>query len=258
MLLHYTETGQGQPIVLLHGMAASTRFWDNLTPSLAANHRVIALDLLGFGRSPKPKQVTYGYETHIASILETLDQLKLAYPAVFVGHSMGSLLALRLAFLHPHKVSKLVLLALPYYNSPSEAKQSITKNTRRRLLAYYGPTSHVLCSTWCKFLRPISKHVAPAYLKSLPKAVAKDSVLHSWQSYAQSLDNVIAHQTVKRDLNKINIPVHIIYGDKEDPIIRQNLRSLDGTAVNVHITKVGGGHNIGAYTDSAIINAALN
>jgi pimeloyl-ACP methyl ester carboxylesterase len=257
MLLHYTDTGHGQPIVLLHGMAASTRYWDNLTPALSVNNRVIALDLLGFGRSPKPKNITYNVQTHLDSILETLDQLKMDYPVTLVGHSMGSLLALKLVLQQPEKVSKLVLLAPPVYNSPSEAKQSITKNTRRRELAYYGPTSHALCNTWCWFLRPLSKHVAPLYLKTLPKAVAQDSVLHTWQSYAQSLDNVIAHQSVRQDLGQLTIPVRIIYGDKGDPLVQKNLQALDGMAANVHINVIAGGHNIGTQDNREITQAII-
>lgn len=257
MILHYTDTGAGEPIVLIHGMAASARYWNNLIPSLSKNNRVIAIDLLGFGKSPKPKDVTYDVPTHLASIFETLDNIGINSPFTLVGHSMGALLSLKLARQYPEKVNKLVLLGMPIYKTPVEAKQNITKDSRIREHAYYGQTSHALCATWCWFLRPLTKHVAPLYLYNQPKDVAQDSLLHTWQSYAESLEHVISNQSVEADLKNLSIPTRLIYGEKEEDITIGNLQSIADLAPNISVDFVDGGHNIGVNGEPVIAQIIL-
>ena len=243
MLLNFTDTGQGPTIVLLHGMAGSLRYWEELIPELRKSHRVIAIDLLGFGQSPKPKDVTYTAETHLASIEETLHSIGISQPLTLVGHSTGALLALKLANRSPELVNRLFLFSLPIYKSPAEAKQDITRGGKLRELAYFGPTSRFLCTAWCKTLRPITRHLAPLYLKGLPKRVAQDSLLHTWQSYAQTLDQVVVHQDAKSDLVDIAAPTEVIYGDKESPIIANNFRNLK-LSQNIRLQTISGRHNL--------------
>src|SRR5690349_1242694 len=57
--LHVEERGHGAPIILLHGLGMSGFTWRHIAPELAATHRVIAIDLKGFGRSDKPLDTTY-------------------------------------------------------------------------------------------------------------------------------------------------------------------------------------------------------
>lgn len=260
MILHSASTGNGMPIVLLHGMAASTRYWDNLTPALSQNHRVIALDLLGFGHSPKPKNVTYDSATHLESVLETLDKLGVQFPVILVGHSMGALLALKLAVQHPDKVSKLVLLAMPIFDlvTAAEAKDVITRKTKVRELAFFGNSSHVLCVSWCTLLRPVTRHVAPLYLKYLPKLVAQDSLLHTWQAFSESLDHVIIHQDAHTDLAALTLPTTLIYGNHDTLTDVTTIQNLSKIGTHIVTTSVQGGHNIGVYSDPEIIKTILN
>lgn len=258
MILHHTDTGQGKTILLLHGMASSTRYWDNLIPDLSVHNRVIAVDLLGFGQSPKPKNVTYNVQTHLNSILDTLDHLGVDYPVILVGHSMGSLLALKFASLYPDKVSNLVLLSLPLYTSAEEFKKSVTKGTKIRELAYYGKTSHILCTTYCHFLGPISQHIAPLYLNHLPKTVARDSVRHTWQAYAQSMEHIITNQNVQHDLDTLTIPVKLFFGTREDPVVLKNIATLKLQKPNCAVKIIEGGHNVGVYKNPDIVEAILN
>lgn len=121
MILNYTDTGDGEPILLLHGMAASLRYWDPYIEDLAATNRVIAIDLMGFGRSPQSSE-SYTPEAHTAAIQETLESLNILEPVVLIGHSMGALIALKLATLFPSKVSKLILISLPIYLNSGRQK----------------------------------------------------------------------------------------------------------------------------------------
>lgn len=244
MLLHYIDSNsEGETIVLLHGMSGSARYWQNFTPYLPKSRRIVALDLLGFGLSPKPKNIIYNYETHLESIIQTLKHIGVCMPLTLVGHSMGGLLALRLAAKHPDLVKKLVLIAAPIYETPHQAHLAITQSSKLKELAYYGFSSRILCNTWCRFLRPISTRLAPIYLPHLSELAAKDSVLHTWQSYSQSMENVIENQSVSLDISAYNKPVILVYGSADSLFSRDGLKNItDGKVVKLHIFR--GNHQI--------------
>lgn len=243
MQLHYTDTGKGEPIVLFHGMASSLRYWDPYVGELSKTNRVIALDLLGFGHSPKPKG-WYDTDTHVHAIRQTLAQLDLTGPYVLAGHSMGALIALRLAATDPDSVARLVLIGMPIYKNREEAQANISKSKKLLKWAYYGGTSRVLCTLWCSLLRPISSRAAKYYLKSLPKSVAQESVLHTWHSYSESMSGVIETQTVRQDLDKLTIPTTLLYGDRESDIVLGNVRSLTGLKKHIGIRMLSGTHHL--------------
>ncbi len=225
MILNYTVKGDGPPILLIHGMAASLRYWEAYMEELAKNHKVIAIDLLGFGHSPTPK-IGYTPEDHVKAIQETLQSLKIAGSMTVVAHSMGALIALRYATIYPTLVSKLILIGMPIYKSPGEAKADITRSKSSLRFTYYGRTSQILCTTWCRLLRPVTKHLAPLYLPKLPKHVAQDSLLHTWNAYSQSLHEVIENQHVEKDLNQLSMPINLIYGDSESKLAQANLADI--------------------------------
>lgn len=94
--LYYEEEGSGPPLLLLHGLGESTFTWHEIRPALAARHRVIALDLKGFGRSEKPDDGAYTADDQAALVARFilargLDELTV------VGHSFGGTVALRAA-----------------------------------------------------------------------------------------------------------------------------------------------------------------
>lgn len=207
-------SGQGSPIVLIHGMAASSHYWDELVPLLSPTHHIVTLDLLGFGRSPKP-HIQYTYHAHISAIKQALEQLRIVTPVILVGHSMGALIALRMAREHPELVKKVVMIGCPIYANPLDARREITQGKLLPRLAYYGPTSQVLCTLWCGLLRPLSKRLAPLYLSYLTPGVAQDSVLHTWHSYNSSMQHIIEQQSVGTDFRRCLVPIEFIYGNED-------------------------------------------
>lgn len=106
--LHYLDHGSGPPLVLLHGMACCWQWWLECVPELAAHHRVLAVDLPGFGQSdPLPPPASM--DTHAAMVHRLLDHLGLAATTV-VGHSMGGLVAIAMATAQPDRVERLALV----------------------------------------------------------------------------------------------------------------------------------------------------
>jgi pimeloyl-ACP methyl ester carboxylesterase len=103
----YAEiTGAGQPLLLVHGLGGSTRWWARNVPALARSCRVHVIDLLGFGRSRGQRFVL---REAAGLLVGMMDQLGLARASV-VGHSMGGFIAADVAAQFPERIERLVLV----------------------------------------------------------------------------------------------------------------------------------------------------
>jgi len=108
--LHYLDEGGGDGMLLLHGEPTWSFLWRRLIPPLAARVRVIAPDLLGFGRSDKPTDSGwYSYDHHVETIARLVAELDLRRLTVVV-HDWGGPIGLRLAVEHEERVGRLVIL----------------------------------------------------------------------------------------------------------------------------------------------------
>ena len=108
--LHYVEEGGGDPVLLLHGEPTWGFLYRKTIPVLSDVGRVIAPDLLGFGRSDKPlAQADYTYDSHFRSLERFALELDLARLTLVV-HDWGGPIGLRFAVSHPDRVERLVIL----------------------------------------------------------------------------------------------------------------------------------------------------
>jgi pimeloyl-ACP methyl ester carboxylesterase len=109
--IQYTVEGQGEPVVLIHGLGANAQInWrvPGIIKELTNNFQVIALDVRGHGGSDKPQQAdAYGVEM-VEDIVRLLDHLKIE-KARMVGYSMGGMITMKLLTRHPERVSSAVL-----------------------------------------------------------------------------------------------------------------------------------------------------
>ncbi len=111
--IYYQVAGTGPPLVLVHGLSASGRWWAKNLPALADHFRTYVIDLVGFGRSRARRRFVLGEAA--ASLARWLDAIGVER-ADIVGHSMGGFIAADLAADFPRRVSRLVLVdaaALP-------------------------------------------------------------------------------------------------------------------------------------------------
>ena len=108
--LHCRDEGQGLPVVLLHGVGLSHTVWNEVVDGLSPAFRVLAPDLRGHGKSPNPAGSHYSFAELEGDILQLLDSRSVD-SAYIVGHSGGSLLALRLALDHPERLRGLVMIS---------------------------------------------------------------------------------------------------------------------------------------------------
>lgn len=96
------------PLLLLHGGAANTHWWDWLAPELAATARVMALDFPGHGLSGWPRPPRYRMQDFVASVVGVADALGLSQFDL-LGHSMGGKVGMLLAAAHPRRVRHLII-----------------------------------------------------------------------------------------------------------------------------------------------------
>jgi esterase len=109
MLLHHREQGQGQPLVVLHGLFGSLDNWQTLARRWAeAGHRVVSADLRNHGRSFHTPE--HSYELMSQDVLALFDSLQLGPDTTVLGHSMGGKVAMRFALDHPTRLARLVVL----------------------------------------------------------------------------------------------------------------------------------------------------
>lgn len=106
MILHAVEAGEGPPLLLLHGLFGQARNFGAVQRALAADRRVLALDLRNHGASPHDPRMDY--PAMAADVAETLAARGIA-AADAVGHSMGGKVAMALALLHPALVPRLIV-----------------------------------------------------------------------------------------------------------------------------------------------------
>ena len=111
-LLNHVTHGEGRPVILIHGMAASRWDWEYLAPDLnAAGYRTYAVDLLGHGDSHKPHLPQhYTIQAVYAALEDWIDSLKIDPPYILVGHSMGGYLSLKYGLRHPERTAALTLI----------------------------------------------------------------------------------------------------------------------------------------------------
>jgi pimeloyl-ACP methyl ester carboxylesterase len=112
--LRYREVGEGPPVVLVHGYSGSLASWFGFAGVLAQTHRVIAVDVRGFGQSSKFSDPQRFGEPMADDIVRLLQHLQVDR-AHFVGHSMGALITANIAARYSDRVSSAALVAGPFY-----------------------------------------------------------------------------------------------------------------------------------------------
>ncbi len=125
--IHFTDTGKGKPVVLLHGFLENSKMWNYLIPNFSKSNRIIAIDLLGHGQTESIGYI-HTMEEMANAVQEVLKSIQID-EAIFVGHSMGGYVSLAFVEQFSHKVKGLVLL-----NSTSFADSEERKINRDRAI----------------------------------------------------------------------------------------------------------------------------
>jgi pimeloyl-ACP methyl ester carboxylesterase len=153
--IFYTDAGQGQPVLLLHGWSCDGNDWSWQAPDLERQYRVFTVDHRGHGRSSAP-QGSYRPQVLADDAASLLSAVTPGQPAVVFGHSMGTVVASALAIRHPELVDSLVLVD-PVYNAPDEALKPV-------LAAMRGPAPATVAAEM--FAQAFYTPATPPFLKA--------------------------------------------------------------------------------------------
>lgn len=123
--LYYEEYGNGEPLLLLHGLTADHSMFDREIDQLKTRYRIIAPDMRGHGKSEKP--VAYQLNDHVQDILSLLDHLKIDN-AFILGSSMGSYVAQAIAAAQPARINKLILVVPKSHGSTSSVRELLDRH----------------------------------------------------------------------------------------------------------------------------------
>ncbi|HYI10799.1 MAG TPA: alpha/beta fold hydrolase [Thermoanaerobaculia bacterium] len=242
--LSVTVAGTGEPVIFLHGFRGSGRYWEPHVRELARERQVIVVDLLGFGRSPWPRDARYDVEDHLDALDRTLEPLLRGRQRAVIGHSMGSILAAEYARRHRAEVSRLVLLNAPMFRSQEEARSRIREmSPMAAMFSVQRLWARASCDLVCAF-RPLLYRIAPRLEPDVPPDVARDSVLHRWESFDRTLQNVVLRSQMEETLRAIApLPVTILHGTEDHITGRKRLETI-ARETGARLELLPGDHNM--------------
>lgn len=236
--LYCRRDGVGPPLLFLHGLGRSWRYWRRGIDGLKARHALYLPDLLGFGRSPKPWG-DYSLSTHVGALAPLLERLDGA--STIIGHSMGAIVGLGLAARYPTRIRRLILIGLPYYPSRDLAEASLSKlSLMNRLVLDRSWLAPAVCYTKDLWGLPI---FAP--LARMPVDLHRDYFKHTWNSFSRSLFNTLLGTDVVRLLESVDrSKVTLIHG-KHDPVAPiRHVRTLVKRFPDLALRELNGGHRL--------------
>jgi len=241
------EEGRGRPLLFLHALGASSRYWYGRLGSIPDDYHCVMPDLLGFGDSPKPEHAAYTVEDHLAALAASLATRGLDRPMIVVGHSLGAILAVEYAARFPEAVRGLVVLGLPCYHNAAEARAYIGAHGDwfARVTVANGRLAHSLCDLM-HLMPTLSRRLAVAIAPPrFPRSVAEDSVKHTWPSYSRTLARCILHHDVGSALAVVSpLPILALHGTHDPAAPVEAVERLARQAPNLHLETLPGGHQL--------------
>ncbi len=241
------DEGTGPVVVLVHGIASSSVTFENLVPLLTGRHRVLAIDLLGFGESVAPESATFTIEEHVDALSDTLEVLRLDAPFVLVGHSMGSLIASRYAATRPKRVRKLVLVAPPVYVAPSALGDPV----ERAAMGLYLRAYEYLRNNKTFTMRNAAMLARLSPIKNVLEVSERN-----WTAFVLSLERAIESQTAVSDIASVAVPVEVVYGTLDPFLMPGGLRIIEQMR-HVHVHKVNGNDHLVRKRLARVIATAI-
>ncbi|MGV1013695.1 MAG: alpha/beta fold hydrolase [Methyloceanibacter sp.] len=215
--LYYEDVGQGPPVLLIHGFGTSTYTWRHITPELARNHRVIAVDLKGFGQSDKPFDERYSLFDQAELVAQLIEDRDLRDLTV-VGHSLGGGVALLLALEANQRlggrITKLVLLDTIAYpqNIPVFFRMLNTPLVSQLGVRMVPPTAQVRVALQIAYFdnSKIDDSEVEIYAEPLKTAAGKHAIIHSArQIVPEDIDEL------SKRYNTIELPTLILWCDHD-------------------------------------------
>lgn len=219
--------GSGDPVVLIHGFPTSSRLWHGVVRDFTPGHRLVIVDLPGFGRSDPPSQARTSCGAHAAAVKALLDDLGIER-AVIVGHGLGGGVAQAFAIQWPDRLSALALV--------SSAAFGVRPRRMARLARALGPVARYTPPGVLAGL--VHGSVRRGFADLERSRLTLDTCLRHFTT-AAGRDTLAAHLTTLgrcdtrewgRRLQEIHAPTAVIWG-ADDPFYDPALGARLATAI---------------------------
>lgn len=231
-----------QTVLLIHGLGDTGDLWKELFDELPANANIIAVDLLGFGKSPRPSWGMYDARTQARCLLATFVRLGISGPIQIVGHSLGSLVAIDFARRYPLPIRQLILCAPPIYRR----QDTKTKHVDDRLRELYA-----VAAKKPSFLINIYGLGQKMRLLNPSIEVNKDNI----EMFVKALHASIINQRTIDDIAKVKVPITIVSGVFDPFIVRGNFVALRDRYSTIRLIDIPASHNISKQYRDEIVKA---
>ncbi|MEM9082098.1 MAG: alpha/beta fold hydrolase [Planctomycetota bacterium] len=223
--LAYERDGKGAPVVLLHGLGANRRVWRKLLPSLSSSYDVIAIDLLGFGDSPKPLG-SIDLRNLADTTIALLDDLRIKQVHL-VGNSLGGWLALSLALTRPDRVMDVIAIAPAFLHGMPEGLSAET------LAAAASPKSPEQMRAYMGRVTVDAGSLSDQDIETLLSDRLSTNDEHAIRQLAQSIQR--GDHALTGQLDRITSRVLVLHG-RHDGVV--SLAQSESVAAELHDTSV--------------------
>lgn len=223
--LHYTEAGEGEPVLLLHGWPTSAYLWRNVMPAIAKHNRVIALDLPGFGHSDKPTDASYSFRFFDRALEGFLNAREIERTALAV-HDLGGPIGIYWASEHPERLTRLALLNTLVYARPSLAVVAFVIAARTP-----GVRSWLTSPGGLRFAMRLGVHdkdgLSEETIAVYQEPFASDEAREALRKTAFGL-HPGGFKQLSGWLKTIDVPVRIVYGENDRilPDVARTMRKV--------------------------------
>lgn len=208
--INYIDEGSGEPVVLLHGIPTWGYLWHAIIPHLNKSHRVLAPDLPGFGFSDKSDRFDRSIARQAEWIDQWLQQLGIERAAI-VAHDIGGGVALRLATLFPHRVTRLCVMNTVCYDSwPIELMLQFGHPEAYRKMSAATAITTLKQALKMGFATSPADELLDALLTPYQTEVGKLSLIRNAAALNTNLTTEIT-----RLLPSIDVPVLILWGEED-------------------------------------------
>ncbi|MEH7459609.1 2-succinyl-6-hydroxy-2,4-cyclohexadiene-1-carboxylate synthase [Bacillus sp. JJ1127] len=239
----YEVVGSGEPLLLLHGFTGSMETWRTFIPSWSKQFRVIAVDLIGHGKTESPKELAqYDIQNVALQMTTLLDHLRIE-KAHILGYSMGGRLAITMACLYPNRVCSLLL-----ENCTAGLKQEADQKERREKdeqladrIELEGMESFV--NRWENIPLFATQKKLP---REIQEAVRKERLANNPRGLANSLRGMGtgAQPSWWNRLEELKMPVLLINGERDQKFFHI-LKNIQKSIPHANFVKIdGAGHAI--------------
>ena len=223
--INYRETGQGFPVVLIHGYTGNSRNWALTVPALRDSFRTISVDVRGHGLSGRPEsEDAYALELMASDVYELLKALDIA-ECVLVGHSMGGMVSQLLVLEHPEVVRALVLVDTAA-EVPKGLMYEERLRQRRRLVEMAREQGMEAVFEEQERITPL--HPVLAANPRFVEIWREQFLMTSREAYIAGANGMASRRSVVADLAKVAVPTLVICGEKDEPFLEPSRADARG------------------------------